>query len=86
MFSKTTGNRSAVWSESLQRAALGSIMKADIDLSGQRQPSEPGAKEAGLRKPACGRRVNERCLSERDALLDARNDATLSAEQKNDGR
>lgn len=49
VFSKTTGKRSAVWSESLPRAALDSIMKADIDLSDQRQPSEPGAKEAGPR-------------------------------------
>lgn len=49
VFSKTTGNRSAVWSESLPRAALDSIMKAHIDLSDQRQPSEPGAKEAGPR-------------------------------------
>lgn len=48
VFSKTTGNRSAVWSESLQ-TALDSIMKAHIDLSDQRQPSEPGAKEAGPR-------------------------------------
>lgn len=48
VFSKTTGNRSAVWSESLQ-TALDSIMKAHIDLSDQRQLSEPGAKEAGPR-------------------------------------
>lgn len=34
--------------ESLQ-TALDSIMKAHIDLSDQRQPSEPGAKEAGPR-------------------------------------